>query len=188
MIQIGNTIYKVAVCYALVTAFILLLPFFTMQFTDEVVWDLADFAVAGALLFGAGLTYEMVVRKRGSIAYRAAFGVGLGAMFVLIWVGLAVGIFGPPDPFEFLPAFVVGSIGAIIARFQAYGMARVLIATAVFQALAAVIALTTGAVSPVFWPKEILLNGFFVSLFVGSAWLFRYAAREESSVKARHWV
>ena len=48
---------------ALATAFLLLLPLLAMQFTDEVVWDLADFAVAGALLFGAGLTYELVARK-----------------------------------------------------------------------------------------------------------------------------
>lgn len=58
----------------LATTFILLLPLLAMQFTDEVAWDLADFAVAGALLFGAGLTYELVARKAGNIAYRAAGG------------------------------------------------------------------------------------------------------------------
>lgn len=49
-----------------------------MQFTDEVVWDVFDFAVAGILLFGAGLTYELVARKAGNIVYRVAVGVAVG--------------------------------------------------------------------------------------------------------------
>jgi hypothetical protein len=52
----NNTAYRSAIGVALVTAFILMLPLLAMQFTDEVVWDLTDFAVAGALLFSAGLT------------------------------------------------------------------------------------------------------------------------------------
>ena len=60
-------------------------------------------------------------------------------------------------------------------------MARALFATALAQALVAVIALIAGkhqaAVSSV---SELLgLNGFFVALFLGSAWLFRNAAREQ---------
>lgn len=38
---------------ALVTAFILLPPLVAMQFTDEVAWNLFDFASAGTLLFGS---------------------------------------------------------------------------------------------------------------------------------------
>ena len=34
---------------------LLLVPLVAMQFTREVRWGLADFIVAGALLFGAGL-------------------------------------------------------------------------------------------------------------------------------------
>lgn len=37
---------------ALVTGLLLLVPLVAMQFTDEVRWNLADFVVAGALLFG----------------------------------------------------------------------------------------------------------------------------------------
>jgi hypothetical protein len=53
----------------LAAAFILLLPWLAMQITDEVVWDLADFIVAGALLIGAGLTYELAARKAGNLAH-----------------------------------------------------------------------------------------------------------------------
>ena len=59
----------------LAVAFILILPLVAMQFTDEVVWDLADFIVAGALLVGTGLTFELAARMTGNTAYRAAVGL-----------------------------------------------------------------------------------------------------------------
>jgi hypothetical protein len=173
----------------LAAAFVLLLPLLAMQITDEVVWDVADFAVAGALLVGAGLIYELVARKAGDIAYRAAVGVALAAAFILLWGMGAVGIIGEdgdPADLMYLGVLAVGIVGAIIARFQPVGMARALLATALAQALVAVIALIAGkhqaAISSV---AEILgLNGFFVALFIGSAWLFRHAARKQSPAGA----
>ena len=58
-------------------ALLLLLPLAAMQLTKEVVWDVADIAVAGALLFGACLTPELVARTMASIEYRAAVGVAV---------------------------------------------------------------------------------------------------------------
>jgi hypothetical protein len=175
--------YRSVVGVALATAFILLLPLLAMRITDEVVWDLADFAVAGALIFGTGLTYVLVARKAGNIAYRAAVGIALAAAFLLVWLTGAVGIIGSEDNNAnsmYFGVLAVGIIGAIVARFRPHGMARVLLATALAQALVAVIALIFGLGSPWSPPAEILaLNGFFVALFVGSAMLFRYAAREQ---------
>ncbi len=66
-----------------------------MQITDEVVWGLADFAIAGTLLFGAGFTYELVTRKIiNIIMYRVAIGAVLVLAFLLVWIELAVGIIG----------------------------------------------------------------------------------------------
>ena len=162
-------------------ALLLLLPLFAMQVTDQVVWDVADFAFFGALLVGAGVTYELAARKTGNTAYRAAVGVALAAAFILVWMYLAVGVIGTErDDANLMYGGVlaVGIIGAIIARFQPDGMARALFATALAQALVAVIALLAGLGSPWSGPGEILiLNGFFVALFVGSASLFRKAAR-----------
>jgi hypothetical protein len=176
MIMKNKNIIRIVVA----VAFILLLPFLAMQFTDEVVWDLADFVVAGALLFGTGLTYELVSRKGGNIAYRVAVGVALAAALLLVWMNLAVGLIGSEDnPANLMYGGVlaVGIIGALIARFQSYGMARALFATALAQALVAVIAVIAGLGSPWSGPIEILLlNGFFVALFVGSALLFRRAS------------
>ena len=179
-----HTAYRSAIRTAIVTAFILLIPLLAMQITDEVVWDLADFAVAGALVFGTGLTYDLVAKKMGNIAYRFAIGVALAAAFILVWLNLAVGVIGKegdPANLMYIGVLVVGIIGSIIARFRPQGMALVLLATAITQALVAVIAVVAGLGSPWSGPAEILiLNGFFVALFVGSAWLFRRAARRQA--------
>ena len=41
--------------WAAAALILLLLPLVAMQFTDEVNWDVADVAVAGALLVGVGI-------------------------------------------------------------------------------------------------------------------------------------
>jgi hypothetical protein len=183
-----NTAYRFTVGVALAAAFILLLPWLAMQITDEVVWDLADFAVAGALLVGTGLMYGLAARKAGNIAYRAGVGVALAAAFILVWMNLAVGVIGTEDDLAnlmYVGVLTVGIIGAIIARFRPHEMARALFATAFAQALVAVIALIFGLGSPWSGPGEILaLNGFFVALFLGSALLFRHAAREQTPAGA----
>ncbi len=164
-----------------VAALILLLPLVAMQFTDEVNWEVADFAFAAALLVGVGVPYELAVRKTGNAAYRAAVGVALAAAFLLVWVNGAVGIIGSEDNDANLMYFgvlAIGVIGAFIARFRPRGMARALFATALAQASVATVALIAGWGSPSSGPLEIVaLNGFFVALFVGSALLFREAAR-----------
>jgi hypothetical protein len=79
----------------------------------------------------------------------------------------------------YVGVLAVGIIGAIITRFQPQGIAWALIAMALAQAAVAVIALLFGLGAPWSRPAEIVtLNGFFVALFVGSALLFRHAARE----------
>ena len=159
----------------LVTAFILLLPLLAMQITDEVVWNLADFAVAGVLLFGAGLTYELVARKEGTIAYRAVV-VAAATALILVWMNLAVGIIGSEDSpanLMYIGVLAVGIIGAIGTRLRPHGMARALFAMALAQMLVGMIALIAGL------GFTLILNGFFAALWVGSALLFRRAARTQ---------
>ena len=80
----------------IIVALLLLIPLVAMQFTNEVNWTLSDFVVMGALLLGTGLLCELVMRKVNNIKYRVAIcGVILAAL-VLIWIELAVGIFGTP--------------------------------------------------------------------------------------------
>ena len=161
-------------------AFLLLLPLVAMQFTNEVTWGPGDFITFGAMLAVACGTYELAARMTRNKAYRCAVGVAVAAAFLLVWINLAVGIIGSegnPANLMYGGVLAVGIIGAIIARFRPQGMARALAATALAQALVAVIALLVGWEDPWNGPLEILaLNGFFVALFAGSAWLFRRAA------------
>ena len=80
----------------LTVGLILLIPLFAMQFTDEVVWTLSDFVIAGVLLLGTGLLCELVMRKVKSGLNRVVVIGVILAVFFLIWAELAVGIFGSP--------------------------------------------------------------------------------------------
>ena len=112
--------------------------------------------------------------------YRFAVGVALAAALILVWLSLGVGIIGrdgDPANLMYFGVLAVGILGALIARFRPRGMARALFATAAAQTSVALIALIGGLGRPWSGPLELsLLNGFFVALFLGSAWLFRRAA------------
>lgn len=170
----------------LAATLILLLPLLAMQISDEVAWGPADFAVAWVLLASTGLTYRLATRKAGSIAYRAAVGVAVATALILVWMNIAVGLIGDEDnPANLMYGGVlaVGIIGAIIARFRPHGMARALFATALAQMLVGVIALIAGLGSTLIM-NALILNVFFAALWVGSALLFRRAAREHSQASS----
>jgi hypothetical protein len=171
--------YRSVAGVALATALILLIPLLAAP-----AWSMADFVVAGALIFGTGLSYVLVARKAGNIAYRVAVGVALVAALLLVWINFAVGVIGTEDELAnlmYVGVLAVGTIGAIVARFRPHGMSRALLATALAQALVAAIALTFGLGSEWSRPVEILgVTGLFVALFVGSALLFRYAGRQQA--------
>jgi hypothetical protein len=186
-----RTRWRVA-AWGVITGLLLLVPLLAMQFTEEVNWDLLDFAVMGAFLFGTGLAYEVVAGKAGPIAYRAAVGVTLAAAFLLVWVNGAVGIIGSeanPANFMYFGVLALGIVGAGVARFEPDGMARTLFGMTLAQALVPVIAL-------IVWPPRVAswgaagvfgvfgLNAIFVVLFVLSALLFREAVRLGSEADA----
>jgi hypothetical protein len=79
-----------------IVAFLLLIPFLAMQFTDEVNWSLFDFAVMGILLLSTGLLLDLLLRKVKTLQNRLLMGFAVLLAFFLIWAELAVGIFGSP--------------------------------------------------------------------------------------------
>lgn len=80
----------------LVIALLLLIPFVAMRFTEEVDWTFSDFAVAAALLLATGLMGEFVMRKFTGTRSRIALCAALLLALLLVWMELAVGIFGTP--------------------------------------------------------------------------------------------
>jgi hypothetical protein len=127
--------------------------------------------------------------------YRTAVGIACATGFILLYINAAAGIIGDgPVNVMYLGVLAVGIIGALIARFEARGMAVALFATAVSQLLVPVIALViwkAGFVSlltdphspnPPFDPGIVPvfgLNAVFAMLFVVSALLFRRASANQ---------
>lgn len=66
-----------------------------MQFSDEVNWGPFDFLVIGTLLLGSGLLFELIANRLNA-KYRAVIGAVFVAAVLLIWIELAVGVFGSP--------------------------------------------------------------------------------------------
>lgn len=114
-----------------------------------------------------------------NMAYRLAIGVALAAALMLVWLSLGVGIIGKdgdPANLMYFGVLAIGIIGAILSRLRSFGMAYTMAVMALAQALVAAIAIIARLGYPWSGPLELtLLNGFFVALFIGSAWLFRRA-------------
>ena len=87
---------KRLIAIVLTVVFLLLIPLIVMQFTDEVNWNLADFVVAGVLLLGTGLICELVMRKVKKTNHRIILCAFILVALLLIWIELAVGLFGTP--------------------------------------------------------------------------------------------
>ena len=86
---------RIAILAAVVVA-ILLVPLVTMQFSDQVNWTLSDFAIAGLLLLATGVLIDQVMRRTSKGKGRSILIVIILLGFLLIWMELAVGIFGTP--------------------------------------------------------------------------------------------
>ncbi|MEM6346572.1 MAG: permease prefix domain 2-containing transporter [Bacteroidota bacterium] len=82
---------RFAIIMGLTTA-ILLIPLVMMKFTKEVNWHALDFLVAGALLFGAGLSIDFVLRKISSRPKKALLVPAILLTLIFVWAELAIGI------------------------------------------------------------------------------------------------
>lgn len=80
----------------LIVITILLIPFISMQFSNEVNWSGFDFLVMGILLLGTGLAIEIVLSNVSSFKNRIILCSVILAVLFLVWAELAVGIFGSP--------------------------------------------------------------------------------------------
>src|SRR4051812_19958872 len=86
-----NTQNKRLFGIVLIVALLLLIPLIA-----GFPWSRMDFITAGVLLLGTGVLCELVMRKVKKIEYRVALCIAILAALVLIWIELAVGLFGTP--------------------------------------------------------------------------------------------
>jgi uncharacterized membrane protein len=75
---------------------LLIIPFVGMFVSDQVNWSPFDFLVMGLLLFSLGLAADAIFRKFKQLRSRLLFTALLLVVFLLIWIELAVGLFGTP--------------------------------------------------------------------------------------------
>lgn len=169
---------------ALVAGLLLIIPLLGMQFSNEVNWTLFDFVIAGILTFGIGISYKLITRRAIKVSYKIAVGFALFVGLFLIWVNLGVGIIGSENnPYNMIYFGVigVGTIGAIIGRFEPKKMVLTLFVLACTLALIAITALFKGIHQiPESSVSEVIgVNGLFITLFVVAAFLFRYADQDQ---------
>lgn len=176
--NLKNDLKKSILKVLLGTLGLLLIPLIAIFFTDEMKWDIFDFIVAGILIAGTGIIYVFVTRLRRDFAYRAAFGVGLAASFIVVWANLAVGIVGSEDnPINllFFGILLIGVIGAIISKFKPIGMSLTMFTMSLAQLLVASVLLLAGLSSL----RELLLSSvFLISVWTISGVLFRKSIDE----------
>ena len=156
-------------------AALILTPLVAMKFTSEVNWTLGDFLFASLLIGLVGIALELAVRISGSWNYRAGALLGIAAGFFLIWANGAVGYIGPEDnPYNqvFFVVVAIAFAGALMANFRAKGMAWAMTMAGVAHAVAGAYGFPA---DPLTGPITLA----FVAMWLGSAFLFRRAAREQ---------
>lgn len=95
-IKTGNAKKIRLIAILSVATCLLLLPLIAMQFSNEVNWKGGDFLIMGVLLYGTGLSCELVMRKvKGRGKRFLVCGIVLIMLFI-VWAELAVGVFGTP--------------------------------------------------------------------------------------------
>ena len=170
------------VLWAIPTA-LLVIPAIMMAIqADGWLWTPFDFVFAAVLLYGTTGTADLAIRKGGSMAYRLGAGLAVLVSFLLIWVNGAVGVIGNEDNpanLMFLAIIAIAAAGSVIARFQARGMARAMLAACVLTSGTALVApvFRWGADEPPGTAGLMMLIGGFAVMWGASAALFAKAAR-----------
>ena len=73
---------------------ILMFPLIGSQINPEIKWTLNDFLIAGFILITGGLIVEFILRKIKKKSYKALLIVCIFAIIFLLFVEIAVGLFG----------------------------------------------------------------------------------------------
>jgi hypothetical protein len=173
---------------AAITTLFLIAALLGNHFVDGWNWEPLGFVRIGTIIFGFGLAYELVTRKIDTLAYRAAAGLALVTALALLWGNFVQMADVNPASMIYFGVPLVGIIGAAIARFRPEGMTRALFAMAIAQAVILTIALIRNPQVTTWAPavtRGFVANALFVLLFLGSALLFRTAARWKSDPSQR---
>ena len=76
--------------------FLLLIPLFGNFFSNEFNWSLFDFLVMGTILLTMGILINLIIDKLKKRSFKVLLIIVTLLVFALIYLELAVGIFGTP--------------------------------------------------------------------------------------------
>ncbi len=157
---------------------LLFTPAVMMRVSNEWHWSIGSFVVAGVMIGGVGLLYELAEKASGSRAYRAGVAIVLVTSFLTVWTTI---VRDDGNGIGFLLLVVTAAVGAFAAWFRPAGMARAMLGVAVMQALVG-IAVATAPVTasgPDGSFRALVFSGFFVVLWLMAALCFRAAVKAD---------
>ena len=79
-----------------ITIVLLLLPFVSSLFNDQIDWDILDYSVMGSMIFTAISLFFYTNRKFKKTKSSYWIEIFILVIFLLLWAELAVGIFNTP--------------------------------------------------------------------------------------------
>ncbi|WP_294298243.1 hypothetical protein [uncultured Chryseobacterium sp.] len=79
-----------------VPALLILTAFFGNLFVEGWNWSPFDFLIAAVLLFGTAFLVNLVIRSGKTRVYKLLICFAILLILALVWIELAVGIFGSP--------------------------------------------------------------------------------------------
>lgn len=155
-------------------AALILLPLLGLKASNTDAWEVEDLPFALMMIAAVGISFEIALRIPNRWSRLGGTSAALATAFLLMWGNLAVGFAGSEENHInviFFAAPLVALVGSFIARFRSAGVAIALVAAAVAQIAAGVIALFDGHFT---MPLTVSFTGFWLA----SALLFRRSARE----------
>lgn len=162
-------------------ALILCIPLVAMQFTAAVQWTLADFIVAGGLLYGSLFGFRWMTSRRPSRPFSTGAALAIFSGLLMIWATLAIGIIGnESEPINQL--YLCLAVGLVVfsalGRFEAPALSRLMFGAAVIQALIPAGAYLFAGIglSTAQWVFTAVFTSCLAALFALSAALFRRSA------------
>ncbi|CAN5173362.1 hypothetical protein BH10PSE7_BH10PSE7_11160 [soil metagenome] len=155
---------------------LLLTPLVMMQISDQWHWTIGSFVIAGVIIGGVGLLYELAEWASASRAYRAGVAVALVTSVLTVWTTI---VRDDGNGIGFFLLVMAAAVGAFSAWLRPAGMARTMLGVAIMQALLSVAIATAPSTAsmPDGSLKAVLSGCFFAALWLISAALFRVAAR-----------
>jgi len=87
--------HPILIC-VIIVILLLSIPLIAMQFTDNVIWSMADFIIAGIIIFGATQLILMLLKTAKHPKIKVILVTLSITILFLTWIELAIGIFGTP--------------------------------------------------------------------------------------------